>query len=162
MYVSTFFCFAFLCLITEGCGPTIHRRLLVIPKGYRGWLAIQYDVKQAPPLIYENGQIVLVFPKSGVLKTSSPVDHEYIVDRYVYRDAKGTYPLRWQGMDENGKEVSTEGVMVWGGSVKEEGMGNDTIAVYEARFVGTKQEYEKAQRAGGPSVPGLERHQSPP
>lgn len=61
----------------------------IIPPGYVGWIRVKYSSAGAPPLPLEDGYLLLVIPKSGVLKTSSPMGDGWGTDEYYQLDKQG-------------------------------------------------------------------------
>jgi hypothetical protein len=72
-------------------------RRYLVPSGYVGWVTIEYDVKGAPPIARNGKYLLFKIPKSGRLKTSSPVDigwankndSGWTMDEYFFYDAGG-------------------------------------------------------------------------
>src|SRR5436305_15270354 len=70
-----------------------HPHRYLIPEGYVGWVKIEYEVSDAPPLPLDKGFYVCNIPPSGVLKTSSSVEEGWAKDEYLYVAGDHTSPL---------------------------------------------------------------------
>ena len=81
--------------LLAGCDRGSRVELWIIPKGYTGWLRLDYGVAGAPPLPIEGGRYVVRMPRSGRLQTSSA--NKPPIDRTAYDlvDENGSRPLKF-------------------------------------------------------------------
>ena len=103
----------------------------LIPEGYTGWVRIEFEVQDAPPLAMENGEYVLKIPPGGVLRTSSAEQYGWAKDHYYYYSAQAARPLPDSG----------SAALIWG-KVNGEGSGTSGKQKYEELFVGTAQQFK--------------------
>ena len=52
-------------------GPERPRARILLPDGFVGWTRLEYGVTGAPPLPVDAGVVILKYPASGVLQTST-------------------------------------------------------------------------------------------
>jgi hypothetical protein len=62
----------------------------LIPDGYTGWVRIEFEVQDAPPLAKEDGEYIVKIPSDGVPRTSSAEQYGWAKDHYYYYSAEGT------------------------------------------------------------------------
>jgi hypothetical protein len=107
----------------------------VIPEGYVGWVKVDFNVKDAPPLSVKDGYYVLNIPPTGHLATSS--DDEYQTVKDVY----------YQLCDDVQQRLSlgSDNSMVWGHFKGPAGTFNSKDRPYKYRyfFVGSKEQYHQ-------------------
>ena len=74
----------------EAAAPERH----IVPEGFRGWAVVHYGVEGAPPLREEEGALIVEYPATGRLDTSTPApEHEGFIQRGYYRKtANGLAP----------------------------------------------------------------------
>lgn len=64
-----------------------------IPRGYKGWVTIRYNVEGAPAIPFTprdaGGTFKIMVPPSGVVQTSSPLYEDWHVTKYYWHDKKG-------------------------------------------------------------------------
>jgi hypothetical protein len=107
----------------------------LIPEGYVGWVRIDFNVNNAPPLPVENGYYLVKVPPTGRLRTSSG---EIIArgDQYFYISDEMKYQL----------ETDTQKLTCM---VQDKFMGaaatNNAHKPYRYFFVGPRAEYEKCK-----------------
>ena len=67
----------------------------VVPEGFEGWAVVHYGVEKAPPLGKEDDALILEYPATGRLETSSPApeDKGFLHRGYYTRTADGLAPL---------------------------------------------------------------------
>jgi len=59
----------------------------VVPEGFHGWAVVHYGVEGAPPLREDDGALILEYPATGRLDTSTPApDDEGFIQRGYYRE----------------------------------------------------------------------------
>jgi hypothetical protein len=124
------------CLVNCRSELRRHPCRYLIPEGYVGWVKIEYEVSNAPPLALDNGVYVYNIPPNGVLKTSSSVEEGWAKDEYLYVAGDHTYPLL--------STLSGEGGLIWGGGYGETSIKGEVTERYGHFFVGPEAEYEKA------------------
>jgi hypothetical protein len=97
-------------------GPTafdliFHRRppeRFLIPAGYKGWVRIEFRQKNSPPLLTEDGRLLLKLDEHGMLRTSSdPLAGHGKDDFYYYAGDRRT-PLSNAGVCKGGMIWQTE------------------------------------------------------
>jgi hypothetical protein len=107
----------------------------LIRDGYTGWIRIEFEVPDAPPLPTENSQYVLRIPAEGLLRTSSTEQYGWANDQYFYYSAQGMSLLPDSGPGE----------LIWG-KVNGEHSGASGKTKYEEFFVGTFQQFKDQGR----------------
>jgi hypothetical protein len=124
---------------TDAASPERH----IVLADFQGWAVIRFSVEGAPPLHSEGDTLIVEYPSSGQLETSTPApDHDGFLHREYYRRVpEGLVPLTRMGE-------------VWGEynmrtSRDETGGIIDRSAGF---FVGTMDEFRQAERP----MPGLE------
>ena len=125
-----------------------HSSRFLIPEGYVGWVRVEFQIKDAPPLPVEGGEYLFKLPPSGLLRTSSSEEYGWAEDHYFYYSEKGTRILRDTG-------PSSER-LIWG-KINGEESGSQGKRKYEEFFVGTEQQFGEQTRGDqnvGPGAPG--------
>jgi len=71
----------------------------VVPAGFHGWVVVHYGVEGAPPLREEEGALIVEYPATGRLDTSTPApEAEGFIQRGYYRKTvNGMAPLSRAG-----------------------------------------------------------------
>ena len=71
----------------------------IVPEGFQGWAVVHYGVEGAPPLRHEDDALIVEYPASGRLDTSSPApEHEGFIQRgYYVQTIDGLVPLSRAG-----------------------------------------------------------------
>lgn len=119
--------------ISMGAPIARHPTRFLIPKGYIGWIKIEYG-RNAPPLKMSNGKYICQIPASGVLATSSSLEEGWAKDEYLYYSDDGsTEVLRDTGWGGGG--------MIWAGS-----MGGDSTMrkqFTETFYVGSEDQFHR-------------------
>ena len=119
----------------------------LIPEGYVGWVRVEFQVKDAPPLPVEGGEYLFKFPSSGFIRTSSPEEYGWAKDHYFYYSEKATRILPETGWGGGG--------LIWG-KINGEESGSQGTRKYEEFFVGTEQQFGEQKRGEqnvGPGAP---------
>ncbi len=62
----------------------------IVPEGYRGWIAVDYGVQGAPPLGDQEGTVLLLYPETGRLETSTPAPSADGLLHKTYYELSGT------------------------------------------------------------------------
>jgi len=67
----------------------------VVPEDFQGWAVVHYGVEGAPPLREDDDALILEYPATGRLETSTPApdDEGFIQRGYYRRTASGLAPL---------------------------------------------------------------------
>ncbi len=103
----------------------------LIPKDYVGWVQIDYEVKDAPPVTLEDGRFFFKFPSSGRIQTASKHEFGWAGDDYYFYSG------------ENREEIkvtsSGNGGLIWGGGT---GSNSSSANLWHA-FVGTEEQFKK-------------------
>lgn len=110
----------------------LHRRpptRLLIPSGYVGWVRIEYQVPNAPPLPREGKYLLLRLEKNGTLRTSSDLPAGWAHDQFFYYSEKTRRPLSNAGWCKGG--------MIWG----EVTVPNEASPMLQKFFVGTEDQF---------------------
>ena len=104
----------------------------IVPAGFQGWAVVHYGVKGAPPLREDHDAVILEYPSSGRLDTSTPppADLGLIQRGYYSRTADGIAPIARLGN-------------IWGDYSQRNGGsdGNTQISYSAGFFVGTMQDF---------------------
>jgi hypothetical protein len=136
LFSMTLTAFLVICLASIPATGQEKRRLpyrYLIPEGYVGWVRIDFNVKDAPPLPVEDGYYLLKIPLTGRLKTSSrPM--EIKGEQYYYFSDSARHRL----------EISTLSAICmvrnpFIGAVQE----HDTTKIFRYIYIGPKSSYEK-------------------
>lgn len=71
----------------------------IVPEGFGGWAVLHFSVEGVPALAVDNGTLVVVYPASGRLETStSATDDDVFLHREYFRQtAEGLVPLSRMG-----------------------------------------------------------------
>jgi len=107
----------------------------IVPEGFRGWMKVDYGVEGAAPLGLEGEVVVLEYPGSGNLETSTPAP-----------EADGM--LHKQYFESRGGELVplTRLSQVWGEysmrSIEDDGSNRRSSGF----FIGTMGEFREAER----------------
>ena len=99
----------------------------LIPEGYVGWVRIDFNIKDAPPLPIENGSYLFKFPDSGRILTSSDMEYGAASDEYYYYAGDDRKSLRGSGWGGGG--------MIWAGF---NGGQQGAKEVHQYFFIGTE------------------------
>ena len=130
-------CLSLLCAFIGGClfkSDKTYRHL--IPKGYIGWVRVDFNIKDAPALPKENEYFLVKIPHSGILKTSDDLIPfvKYQKEEYYYYSNNKRYPL------DIGKELGG------GGTVGKVGQDGNYTEISLRFWVGTQKDYDKYQK----------------
>src|SRR5580765_248497 len=63
--------------------------IVYIPRGYEGWVRIEYEEKASSPLEMQHSKYVVRVPTSGVVRTSTIRDVGYASDEYYFLSSNG-------------------------------------------------------------------------
>lgn len=111
----------------------LHMYRFLIPEGYVGWIRVDFNIKDAPPLPAEGDHLVFKIPVSGYLRTPAKYMCGWPQDYYYYsgdsrRQLDPKQMIRWNGF-ASGAEPDF----------------NKEIADYI--FIGTEAEFERYRRS---------------
>ena len=124
--------------LVEGQNIDKHRyHRYLIPEGYVGWVRVDFNVKEAPPLPTEGGYPTLKIPLSGRLETSSDDDFGVLYEAFYYFSEENQYRLP--------VKTSEDSCMIWGqfqGPVVTDEV-TDRPRKFRYFFVGPEAEYDK-------------------
>jgi hypothetical protein len=110
-----------------------HPTIFLIPKGYIGWIKIEYG-RNALPLEMSAGKYICRIPASGVLATSSPLEEGWAKDEYFYYSEDGsTEVLPDTGWGRGG--------MIWAASVS--GISPTAKQFTQTFYVGREDQYHR-------------------
>lgn len=117
---------------SPGCSERRAPYVYEIPEHYRGWVRIEFEATQCPPLPRRAGKYVAVIPPSGGLCTRSASTYGVATDEYylVGSERRRIGPSGWG-----------QGGMVWGARLG----GQQPGKTVEEFFVGTEAEYNAAK-----------------
>jgi hypothetical protein len=114
-----------------------HQSRFLIPEGYVGWVRVEFQINDAPPLSIEGQESLFRFPPSGLLKTSSSEEYGWAKDHYFYYSETGTRILSDTGPASQR--------LIWG-KINGEESGSQGKRKYEEFFVGTEQQFRDQTR----------------
>lgn len=120
----------------------LHPYQYLIPKGYVGWIRVEFNVKDAPPLPVEGNYYVVKIPPTGHFQTSTPDAYGPLGDVYVYQCGDE----RKQLVVSQAKEAFCR---IWGNFEGPATLSDATPYPFRYFFVGPKEQYEKYQFNGG-------------
>ncbi len=119
--------------ISMGSVIARHPVRFLIPKGYVGWITIQYG-ENAPPLEMLHGEYICRVPISGSLATSSLLEDGWAKDEYFYYSENG----RLEALSETGRGG---GGMIWAGRTQIESTPGRSKRLSERFYVGREDQY---------------------
>jgi hypothetical protein len=108
----------------------------LIPEGYVGWVRVNFNVKDAPALLIEEGYYLFKFPPDGKLNTSSAIEYGWGNDEYYYYSSNTRQKLKATGWGSGG--------MIWGdfNGAAQSAQGT-AEPPHQFFFVGTEEQYKK-------------------
>ncbi len=124
-----------------------HPERHIVPEGFRGWAILHYGIEGAAPLPVENETLIVEYPPSGLLETSTPGpdDAGFFHREHFKRTAGGLEPLTRTG------DIWGEYNMV--STIDDEGKETGRSTGF---FVGTLTEFQKTERPRAfPELPTL-------
>lgn len=125
----------------------LHPYQYLIPRGYVGWIRIDFNVKDAPPLPVAGNYYVLKIPATGHFQTSTADAYGPLGDVYVYECGAERKRL----VISQGKEACR----IWGNFEGPATLSDATPYPFRYFFVGNKEQYQKYQFSGE-NLPNLE------
>lgn len=102
------------------CASDSRRELWIIPEGYVGWLKLEYSIPGAPPLPFQDGKLVVRFPRTGQLQTSSVNRPRRDRIEYVTKGPEGLRNLKHppsEDIDDIASEYAIQNAFSYGKGV---------------------------------------------
>jgi Family of unknown function (DUF6843) len=127
-------------LIGADLKERLHPYQYVIPKGYVGWVRVDFNVKEAAPLSLQGNYYILRIPPSGHLQTSSDDGYGIAGDDYYYECIGKKQRL----VISQGKNAC----MIWGNFQGPATLSDATPYKFRYFFVGLREEYQKYEFSG--------------
>jgi Family of unknown function (DUF6843) len=118
----------------------LHPYQYLIPRGYVGWIRVDFSVKDAPALPVEGDYYVVKIPATGHFQTSTEDAHGPLGDVYLYECGGKRQRL----VIAQGKEACR----IWGNFEGPATRSDVTPYPFRYFFVGPKEEYQKYQFSG--------------
>jgi len=113
----------------------------LIPKGYVGWIRVDFNVKDAPALPIEGDYYVVKIPVTGHFQTSTEDAYGLLGDVYQYEcDGKRSR----LAIAQNKEAVCR----IWGNFQGSATLSDATGYLFRYFFVGPKEEYQKYEFSG--------------
>ena len=118
-----------------GCGQSSPPCVFEIPEGYKGWVWVEFDTTNSPPLQKRGGNLVFPIGSNGRLSTSSHAVRGLGTTSIIkFGQSRTRLPCT---------ESWRDGGLIWGeGIQKVSGGGQESV--YGHFFVGTFKEYQTA------------------
>lgn len=119
----------------SSCGAGRTSCVYEIPNGYTGWVLIEFERADAPPLPRRDGKLIFHIGRDGRLATSSKCEYGWSQDEYIILDGTRVV-LKRSGWGKSGQ--------IWGGangSVQEAGK---KPRIYQTFFVGSDVAFKSA------------------
>ena len=109
-----------------------------LPAGFSGWVLIEFERPDAPPVSKKDGKLIFRIGSDGRLATSSSPEFGVATDEYYFVGTERTkIPMTgWGG-----------GGLVWGGSNGSTQSGGKTLHVFQNFFVGTEASFKSGAAA---------------
>jgi hypothetical protein len=118
----------------------LHRRSparFLIPTGYVGWVRVEYQISNAPPLPREGRYLLVRLDKNGSLQTSSDLPEGWARDQFFYSSENSRQRLSNAGWCKGG--------MIWG----EEVAAADHGGKVQKFFVGNEDQFRMEMDPAG-------------
>jgi hypothetical protein len=111
-----------------------------LPKGYSGWVGVEFKNPSHPKLKEEKGWNLVIVSSSGTVPTSSAPPEKYFVKEVYFYD-----PSKSDSLDEASLEKFKEGgpVQIFEGMTRYDNRTNTVTSYF---FIGTASEYAKAPK----------------
>jgi hypothetical protein len=127
-------------LVFAGCEKARTPCVYEIPEGFTGWVLIEFDKTNCPPLSKKDGNLVFQIGSDGRCCASSALGFGWAKDAYFYVG---------KSRSEIPSTVPGGGGLIWGG-----GTGSvqtkSAEKTYETFFVGTEQQFSHANQRPTP------------
>lgn len=114
--------------------PNLHPSKFLVPRGFVGWLFLDYNVKNAQPAPTDGGFKVFRFPDTGALQIATSGPERGADDQYFFYSPDGS-------LEEIPPDYRNGKGMIWG---VYEGTRDGTLSQF-GFFVGTEEQYKKFQ-----------------
>ena len=127
---------AFICIaLLSACWQRRTACVYEVPEGFSGWVLIEFERPEAPPIPKKDGKLIFRIGSDGRLATSSSPEFGVATDEYYFVGATRTkIPFTgWGG-----------GGLVWGGSNGSTESGGKTLHVFQNLFVGTEAAFKSS------------------
>ncbi len=119
-----------------------------VPEGFQGWAVVKYDIPEKPELPVANGVLVFNYPDSGILETQSGWNPGLKRKEYFSYGPEGPDAIPKLGPD----------CRIWNEYELSHVIDEDGVAGRSDRqsgfFVGTQEEYKKAELVAPHFLPG--------
>ncbi len=110
-----------------GCWSSRRPCVYELPEGFTGWAFVEFEVRGAPPLPHRDGKLLVSFPPSGRIVTSSSIEQSFAKDEFYFIGKKRTpLPVSMGGSDG----------LIWG-----QVTGVTGARTFQRFFVGSRQEF---------------------
>ena len=119
----------------------LHPYMYLIPKGYVGWIRVDFAVRDAPPLPVKGNYYVVKIPATGHFQTSTLDAYRPTGDVYLYECGVERQKL----IISQREEASCR---IWGNFEGPATISDATPYPFRYFFVGPKEQYEKYQFSG--------------
>jgi hypothetical protein len=111
-----------------------------LPDGFTGWVLIEFEKTNYPPVPKQNGKLIFKIGKDGRLFTSSKLEQGWARDEYYY---VGTTRVQ---LPESWKKPG----LIWGqGNGTTQKTGQSQI-IFQDFFVGTEEQFKQSSKQGDP------------
>ncbi len=129
------FLLAIVCaIVITGCEQARTPCVYEVPEGFTGWVLIEYENTNYPPLPKESGKLIFKIGKDGRFFTSSKMQEGGAKDEYYYVGNSRT-PIP--------ETISGKGGLIWGeGNGMTQKAGQKEI-IYGEFFVGTEDQFNR-------------------
>ena len=146
----TLLVFFFVSFLVDGQGrdERLHPYQYLIPQGYVGWIRVDFNVKDAPPLPVTGNYYVLKIDHTGRFQTSTSDAYGPLGDLYFYECGNERERL----VISQAKETACR---IWGNFEGAATLPDATSYSFRYFFVGPKEEYQKYQFSGE-NLPNLQ------
>lgn len=130
----------FIAVLLTSCETTRRPCVYRIPEGFTGWVLIEFDQTNSPPLRENGGKLIFDIGRDGRLYTSSGLETGWARDEYyIDNGSKKLSVSNWGG-----------GGMIWGSSTGLSQVQGARGISYENFFVGTEEQFQKASQQPRP------------
>ena len=119
----------------------LHPYMYLIPRGYVGWIRIDFNVKDAPPLPVAGNYYVVKIPATGHFQTSTADAYGPLSDVYIYECGAERKRL----ITSQSKETLCR---IWGNFEGPATLSGATPYPFRYFFVGTREQYQKYEFSG--------------
>jgi hypothetical protein len=126
----------------------LHPYQYLIPRGYVGWVRVDFNVQAAAPLPVEGNYYVVKIPATGHFQTSTPDAYGPLGDVYIYECGDERQRL----VISQRNEASCK---IWGNFEGPATLSDATPYPFRYFFVGPREQYQKYEFSGE-NLPNLE------